>query len=90
MENKTIKMQRTSILLKSIMGLVVFLLTLQIYQTNTIDFNKVAATTAILALLRGLLLSPSLLTTPIKFKLSKKSYPYLILTIVLFIVSAGL
>lgn len=88
MDNKAIKLQRTSIFIKSIMGLVVFLLALQIYQTSVIDLNKVAATVAILSLLRGILLSPSLLSTPINYKLSKNSYPYLILALILFIISA--
>lgn len=88
MNEKTIKLQRTSVLLKGLMALAAFLLGWQIFQTNVIDFGEVAATIGTLSLLRGLLLSPSLLAVPFKLVLSKNSYPYFLLAVILFAVSA--
>jgi len=75
------------------MALVATMLAIQIYDTNVIDFGSVAGAIGILSMLRGLLVSPSLLSMPIKnwlrshHKLSKESYFYFILAFVLIIVS---
>ncbi|MEW6983923.1 hypothetical protein AAD001_14825 [Colwelliaceae bacterium 6471] len=94
MENQTIKIQRSSNLIKGFMLLVIFMQALQIYQTNVIDFGALAGASGVLFLLRGGLLSPSLLAAPIKnwfkpnFTFSKESYFYFILAFIFLVVSA--
>lgn len=94
MENQTVKVRRSSNLIKGFMALVVLMQTVQIYQANTIDFGAIAGALGVLSLLRGLLLSPTLLVAPLKdwfnanLKLSKASYKYLLLALILIVVSA--
>jgi len=94
MADQANKIQRSSNLIKGFMALVIFTQALQIYQTNVMDFGALAGAFGVLSLLRGLLLSPLLLITPIKnwfkpnFNLSKESYKYLLLAFILIIVSA--
>lgn len=94
MDDKNSKIQRSSYFIKGFMALVIIIQAYQFYQTNIIDFGAIAGSIGILALLRGLLLSPILLTVPIKAwftlsnALSKESYKYFILAFVLLIVAA--
>jgi hypothetical protein len=94
MEDQSVKIQRSSNLIKGFMALVIFTQALQIYQTDVIDFGALAGTFGVLSLLRALLLSPSLLAAPIKYwfkpnyTFSKESNKYLLLAIILIIVSA--
>jgi predicted Na+-dependent transporter len=80
MEDKAIKIQRSSNLIKGFMALVVIMQAVQFYQTNIMDFGAIAGAIGVLSLLRGLLLSPSLLAAPLKhwfkpnFYFSKESY----------------
>lgn len=94
MEDQSIKIQRSANLIKGFMALVVLIQGFQIYQTNVIDGGALAGTFGVLSLLRGLLLSPSLLAAPLKywfkpnFSFSKESYKYFVLAFVLIVVSA--
>ncbi len=94
MEDQLNKIQRSTNLIKGFMALVVLMQAVQIYQTNVMDWGALAGAFGVLSLLRGLLLSPSLLASPIKywfkanFSLSKESYKYFILAFVLIVVSA--
>jgi hypothetical protein len=94
MEDQSVKIQRSSNLIKGFMALVIFMQALQIYQTNVMDFGALAGAFGVLSLLRGLLLSPSLLAAPIKYwfkpnyTFSKESYKYLLLAFIFIIVSA--
>lgn len=93
MDNQNTKIQRSAVLIKCFMALVVTMLAVQFYETNVIDFGYIAGAIGILSMLRGFLVSPSLLSMPIKswlssnHKLSKASYLYFILAFVLIIVS---
>jgi len=93
MEEKTSKIQRSSYLIKGLMAFVVFIQAAEFYQSSEIDLGTVAGTAGVLSLFRGLLLSPSLLITPVKywFKLSfvfsKDSYKYFALAFILILVS---
>jgi len=93
MEEKTNKIQRSAYLIKALMAFVVFVQAAEFYQSNVFDFGAIAGTAGVLSLCRGLLLSPSLLITPIKywFKLSfvfsKDSYKYFALGFILILVS---
>ena len=75
------------------MALVMLTLTINTYKTGVIDFGSVAGAIGILSMLRGLLCSPSLLTMPIKSwinsenKITKESYLYFILALLLMVVS---
>jgi len=93
MDNQSTKIQRSAILIKCFMALVMITLAVQFYETNVIDFGSVAGAIGILSMLRGFLSSPSLLSMPIKNwlrsknQISKESYLYFILAFVLIIVS---
>ena len=88
------KINRSVKLIKGFMVLVIFMFLLQYYQNRVLDFGAFAGSAGVLSLLRGILLSPSLLAAPIKhwstanFTLSKDSYVYFILAFVLIVVSA--
>lgn len=94
MDNQSIKIQRSAILIKCFMALVMLILAIKIYETNVIDFGSVAGAIGILSMLRGFLTSPSLFSMPIKSwlgssnKISKESYFYFILALILIVVSA--
>lgn len=76
------------------MALVIIMQIVQYFQTYVLDFGAIAGATGVLALLRGILLSPSLLATPFKRwsisngTFSKDSTFYFILAFVLIAVSA--
>jgi hypothetical protein len=94
MERQSVKIQRSSHLIKGFMALVIFMQALRIYQTEVMDFGALAGAFGVLSLLRGLLLTPSLLAAPIKYWFksniifSKESYKYFLLAFILIIVSA--
>jgi len=91
---QTAKINRSVKLIKGFMALVIFMFLLQYYQTSVLDLGAFAGSIGVLYLLRGILLSPSLLTTPVKkwavsnATFSRKSYSYFILAFVLILVSA--
>jgi hypothetical protein len=93
MDTQSTKIQRSAILIKCFMALVMITLSINIYETNVIDFGSVAGAIGILSMLRGFLCSPSLLTMPIKswlgssHKISKESRFYFILALILIVVS---
>lgn len=95
MEDQATKIQRSSNLIKAFMALVVIVQAVQIYQTNILDFGAIAGSIGVLSLLRGFLLSPAILVTPVKywFKMSnvftKESYSYFLLAFILILVSAA-
>ncbi len=60
------KLKRSTQLIKGFMLLVVFIEVLNIIQTESLDFGSIAGTTAILALLRAILVTPKLLTSPFR------------------------
>lgn len=76
------------------MALVIIMQIVQYYQTRVLDFGAIAGAVGVLSLLRGILLSPSLLVAPVKywfksdFSFSKESYVYFMLAFVLIVVSA--
>jgi hypothetical protein len=94
MDTQAAKINRSVKLIKGFMALVVFMFLLQYYQTNIIDFGAFAGSVGVLSLLRGILLSPPLLATPVKdwtiskVTFSKSSYLYFLLAFVLILVSA--
>lgn len=94
MEDQTVKIQRSSNLIKGFMALVIIMQTVQFYQTSVMDFGEISGAAGVLSLLRSLLLSPSLLVAPLKywfkpnFTFSKESYKYFILAFVLVVVSS--
>jgi membrane protein CcdC involved in cytochrome C biogenesis len=94
MEDQAVKIQRSSNLIKVFMALVVIMQAAQFYQTNILDFGAIAGSIGVLSLLRGFLLSPSILVTPVKYwfkseiVFSKESYKYFLLAFLLIIVSA--
>jgi hypothetical protein len=67
MEEQAIKIQRSAKLIKGFMALVIIMQVDQLYKTNVMDFGAIAGASGVLFLLRGLLLSPLLLATPLKF-----------------------
>ncbi|GAA0820854.1 hypothetical protein GCM10009111_26970 [Colwellia asteriadis] len=93
MERKNTKIQRSALLIKGFMALVMFTLAINTYKTNVIDFGAVAGAIGILAMLRGFLASPSLLSMPLKHwlesnhKISRESYLYFSLAFILIVVS---
>jgi len=93
MDNLNAKTQRSAMLIKCFMALVMLTLAINIYETDVIDFGSVAGAIGILSMLRGFLSSPSLLTMPIKtwlasdHKISKESHLYFMLALLLIIVS---
>ena len=66
MASEADKAQRSILLLKGLMALVVINQAVQFYQTNTLDFGSIATAIGLLCLLRGLLLSPHMFSTPLK------------------------
>lgn len=66
MDEQAIKIKRSNFVIKSAMALVVLLEALSFYQTNVLNFSSIATTIGILALLRGLLLSPLIFSSPVK------------------------
>ncbi len=94
MEEQAIKIQRSANLIKGFMALVIIMQVVQVYKTNVMDFGAIAGASGVLFLLRGLLLSPVLLATPLKlwfqsnFSLSKESYPHFLLAFVLIVISS--
>jgi hypothetical protein len=94
MEHQSKKIQRSVVLIKCFMTLVIVTLAIDIYKTNVIDFGMVAAAFGVLSLLRGFICSPNLLSMPIKrwlrsnYKISNESYFYFFLAIILIIVSS--
>jgi hypothetical protein len=93
MDSQSSKIQRSAILIKCFMALVMLTLAINIYTTSVIDFGSVAGGIGILLMLRGFLCSPSLLSMPIKswlaseHKMSKESYLYFTLALILIVVS---
>lgn len=93
MEEQTGKIQRSSNLIKVFMALVVVVQAVQVYQTDTLDLGAIAGSLGCLSLLRGFLLSPLILITPVKnwfkpaFKFSKESHKYFLLAGLLIVVS---
>ena len=87
------KIQRSAILIKCFMALVMLTLTINTYKMGVIDFGSVAGAVGILSMLRGLLCSPSLLTMSIKNwlksenEITKESYLYFMLALVLMVIS---
>jgi hypothetical protein len=94
MEEQVVKIQRSAKLIKGFMVLVIVMQVVQLYQTHVMDFGAIAGALGVLFLLRGLLLSPVLLATPLKlwfqsnFSLSKESYLHFLLAFVLIVVSS--
>ncbi|NMP30057.1 hypothetical protein HII17_00660 [Thalassotalea sp. M1531] len=94
MDTHALKIKRSNLLLKCLMALTLLLFVLQYSQTQVFDLGEFASTIAILAFLRGLLLSPFMLNTPMKewFKgnvgFNKQSYQYFILALVLALVGS--
>ncbi|QQX80758.1 hypothetical protein JK628_02470 [Shewanella sp. KX20019] len=88
------KTQRNSRIIKAFMIIVALTHAIGIYQSSMTDWGQLAGTIAVLAFLRGLLLSPSCLVTPInlwfsqKISFSQASYKYFLLAMVLMLVSA--
>lgn len=93
MDSQNTKIKRSAILIKCFMALVIFTLAIKIYETSIIDFGSVAGAVGILSMLRGFLSSPSLLSMPIRewlrstYKISKESYFYFMVALVLIVVS---
>jgi len=95
MENSiAIKIQRSTRLIKTFMMLVVIVQCIQYFQTSVFDFGALAGAGGILSLLRGLLVSPILLVTPMKkwftptSRISKESCHYFLLAFVSIIASS--
>ncbi len=74
------------------MAFVVLMQAVAFYQTNIINLGSIAMAVGVLALLRGLLLSPLMFNTPVKvwFKnnvgVSTDSYKYFALAFILIVV----
>lgn len=94
MDSKVAKINRSSKLIKGFMLLVIIMQIIQYFQSYVLDFGAIAGACGVLALLRGILLSPTLLAIPVKAwsgskgVFSKASLPYFILALVLITVSA--
>ena len=100
MEDYAIKIKRSTFFIKISMVFVILTQAIDFYQTNIIDFyqtniidfGSIAMALGVLALLRGLLLSPFMFNTPVKvwFKnnvgFSTDSYKYFSLAFVLIVV----
>ena len=89
MDIKQIKAKRSNNFIKLLMVINVLLFIHQYYQTEVFDLGAFASTIAILSLLRGVMLSPFMLTSAINtwFKndigFNKESYKYFLLALVL-------
>lgn len=66
MDEQAQKIKRSNFLIKSLMALVVLLEAISYYQTNILNFANIATSIGILVLLRGLLLSPMMFSSPVK------------------------
>jgi len=94
MDSQNAKISRSEKLIKGFMLLVIIMQVVQYFQSHVLDFGAIAGAIGVLSLLRGLLLSPTLLATPIKSwsssntSISKDSYLYFTLAFVLIVVSA--
>lgn len=94
MEDQSIKVRRTTIAIKFAMVFIILNETIAFYQTDVLDFGAIAMSAGLLALLRGLLLSPIMLNGSVKswFKknvgFSSDSHKYFALALVL--ISVGL
>lgn len=93
MEEQATKIQHSSNLIKGFMVLVIIFQVVQFYQTRILDFGEIAGAFGVLFLLRGLLSSPLLLVSPLKYwfkpnlGFSTASYIYFIFAFVLVVVS---
>ncbi|MCP4990750.1 MAG: hypothetical protein GY928_33330 [Colwellia sp.] len=93
MDSQTSKIKRSEILIKCFMALVMLTFAFNIYTTNVIDFGSFAGAIGVLSMLRGFLCTPSLLSMPINswlssdHKISKESYSYFALALILIVVS---
>lgn len=89
MEEQSIKVRRSIFAIKLAMVLVFLNQVIAYYQTDTMDFGAIALTIGILALLRGLLLSPFIFNRSAKSWYKKNvgfntdSYKYFALSIIL-------
>ena len=94
MEEAKLKIKRSRFAIKCFMALVVLLYAIQTYQTGIIDFGAMASHIGILLFLRALVLSPQMLSTPIKVFthgksiIHQESYKYLVLAFVFFVIGA--
>lgn len=92
METQAVKIKRSNFVIKTAMVLVVVMEALSFYQTNTLNFGAISTSIGILALLRGLLLSPLIFSAPIKswFKenngVNSDSHKYFILALVFILI----
>lgn len=92
-EEHNSKLKRSSIVIKSFMVLILCLQLMQYYDTGIIDMGDVAGTLGVLALLRGFLLSPDLLTNRARdwsspsVEVSAEGKKYFLLAAVLIVVS---
>ncbi|MBO9492337.1 hypothetical protein J7384_18390 [Endozoicomonas sp. G2_1] len=92
MENHAIKVKRSRYFFKLLMLVTVGLFVNQYYQTKIFDLGEFASTVAILSLLRGLMLSAFIFTSPIQswfasnIGLNSDSNKYFLLAIVLGVV----
>jgi len=66
MDNEQEKLQRNQLLIKGFMVLVIIHQLILYFDDYTLDFGAIAGAVAVLAMLRGLLVSPILLATPIR------------------------
>lgn len=93
MEDNTAKIQRSVNLIKGFMVLFVLVQVVNIYQSGEMDWGSLAGTFGVLSLFRGLLLSPKVFTSPMRywlknnFLLSTASYKYFLFALVLIIIS---
>ena len=93
MENDKDKTQRNQLLIKGFMILVIFHQVVLYFDYYTLNFGDIAGASAVLAMLRALLSSPILLTTPIRLWLSsnitinRDSKRYLSLAVILLIIA---
>ena len=94
MDAQAIKIQRNNQLLTLLMLVALTIPVIEFYQTNTIDLKRIAQTIGMMALLRGLMLTPWVLHTPIKQwfdpnnKLTKQSYKHFACAVILFFIGS--
>ena len=94
MKDEAIKVQRTTVLIKVAMATVILIEAMAFQKTNTLNFGSIAMTLGILCLLRGLLLSPYMLSRPVRvwFKqnvgFTTDSRKYFLLSFILLVVGS--
>lgn len=94
MEDEAIKVQRSAILIKVAMATVVLIEVVAFQRTHTLNFGSIAMSLGVLCLLRGLLLSPYMLSKPVKvwFKqnigFNSDSRKYFLLSFILLLVGS--